>query len=248
LSNSVSRRAFSLGLFAFFSRRRWLRIADTRFEILRNGRDRRRYVWIHGNEYTARDVLLAEQPALEGRFFLITSSERYVPLCGGKVDPNRIFSRPGAALSLERLNPRWTRAQINEALEKLDQTRPRLIRALIPNDGSLLVALHNNAEGYSVRDELPVSNRSALQDPAHPHEFFLATHPVDFEILAGGPFNVVLQNAPGGEDDGSLSRLAARLRVRYVNLEARLGNRETQTRMFRFLERVLPERLAPWAS
>ena len=41
------------------------------------------------------------------------------------------------------------------------------------------------------------------------------------------------------EDDGSLSRLCATRGVRYVNIEAALGNAEAQQRMLDWIERVL---------
>jgi hypothetical protein len=53
----------------------------------------------------------------------------------------------------------------------------------------------------------------------------------------------VLQIAGPKEDDGSLSRLAAARRVRYVNIEAPLGGAAEQRRMLDFVER-LPERYA----
>jgi hypothetical protein len=76
--------------------------------------------------------------------------------------------------------------------------------------------------------------------PDRPREFMLCTDGRDYERLAAGPFNVVLQNVAPKEDDGSLSRLAAARRVRYVNIEAPLGGATEQRAMLAFAER-LPE-------
>jgi hypothetical protein len=54
--------------------------------------------------------------------------------------------------------------------------------------------------------------------------------------LATSPYNVVLQRSLPKEDDGSLSRLAAKRGVRYINLEVALGRREKQEEMLVWLE------------
>ena len=117
----------------------------------------------------------------------------------------------------------------------LDRNREKLVRALLPTPGGLLVALHNNSQGYSVLDEVPISDQAALNDSAHPHDFLLCTQPPDFERLARSPYNVVLQNLAPKEDDGSLSRLAARRGLRYINIEAAQGNFQKQSEMLDWL-------------
>jgi hypothetical protein len=103
----------------------------------------------------------------------------------------------------------------------------------------VLVALHNNGPDYSVRDEVPISDAVAMNDAAHPDEFMLCTIKSDFEMLSGGPFNVVLQNRAPKEDDGSLSRLCAARNVRYVNVEAAPEHADAQRRMLEWIEVVL---------
>ena len=58
-------------------------------------------------------------------------------------------------------------------------------------------------------------------------------------MLATSPYNVVFQHKLPKEDDGSLSRLAARRGVRYINLEVTLGQREKQMEMLDWLENHL---------
>ena len=48
------------------------------------------------------------------------------------------------------LNPDAEPAPVRRALDKLDRGRESLVRAFTPPDGGLLLALHNNSEGYSV--------------------------------------------------------------------------------------------------
>jgi hypothetical protein len=125
---------------------------------------------------------------------------------------------------------------VERALGALDRDREHLVRALTPPPGGLLVALHNNSEGYSVTDEVPISDQTSLRQPAQVHAFFLCTDPADFEVLKTSPYNVVLQQHPSTRDDGSFSRLAAMRGIRYVNLEVHLGDFERQREMLDWLE------------
>lgn len=223
----------------FFRRGGGLRLAGARFQVLRNGHAPVRYLHIHGNEPTAREVLTAHMRTHQGSAYLIAGDKRNVPAGPGVIDPNRMFSREGADKNLRLLNPGWTNGQLREVLDLLDRGRERLLRSLLPHDGGLLFAVHNNAEGYSMRAETAISDRVAWNNEPHPHEFFLCTGLRDFELLARSPYNVVLQKTAPIDDDGSLSRLAARRGVRYVNLECELGNVREQTEMLAFAFRLL---------
>jgi hypothetical protein len=211
-------------LFPFSLFRRKPVIAGIKFQMLRNGTDRRRYIWIHGNEPTARDVLRDHMKNTEGRAFLIENNDRNVKIAGGSLDPNRMFSRAGAERNLRTLNPNWTESQIDKVLDNLDKDRSRFLRRILPEPGELIIALHNNGPAYSVKDEVPISNAVALNDPEHPDEFMLCSAESDFSLIAGSRFNTLLQDKPQGPDDGSLSRLCAERRIRYVNIEAAHGN------------------------
>jgi hypothetical protein len=226
--------------FPFSLFRRQISIAGIHFETIRRGADRRRYIWIHGNEPTARDVLRDHMRSSEGRAFLVESNDRNVDIRGGKLDPNRMFSRAGAERNLHALNPKWSPEQVKSALDDLDRGRNRFLRRILPPPGDLIVALHNNGPGYSVKDEVPISNAVALNGAEHPDEFMLCSQQSDFAILANSPFNTLLQDKPQGEDDGSLSRLCAARGIRYVNIEAAHGNKDGQKRMLDWLEPALP--------
>jgi hypothetical protein len=151
-----------------------------------------------------------------------------------------MFSREGAERNLRTLNPSWTGAQLNRVLETLDRHRHEVLDAIRPRDGDVLIAVHNNSEGYSVRDELSISNRVAMNDESNPHEFCLCTDGQDFARLARGPYNVILQNRMSPPDDGSLSRCAAREGFRYVNIETGLGKYDKQRAILEWVDSALP--------
>ncbi len=215
-------------------------LAGARFRITRNGRSKRRYVLIHGDESTAREVLASHIRWNQGIAYAIESKSRDVPIESGKIDPNRMFSDAGAEASLKHLNPDWAPPQVHAALTLLDRHREKLIRALLPPPGGLTVALHNNTGDYSVVTEQPISDAASLREPANPHAFYLCTDPADYKILAASAYNVLLQHSKPTVDDGSLSRMAAARNVRYVNLEVGIGHVSRQKEMLDWLEWVLP--------
>jgi hypothetical protein len=214
-------------------------MAGVRFRIVHHGSSPHRYLHIHGNETTARDVLTEQVNAHGGTALFIQSNERYVPLRDGRIDPNRMFSTEGASKNMRMLNPRWSEAQIANGALALSKDRHKFLKAIRPPVGGRIVALHNNSSGYSVESEVAISDKTSLKDATNPHEFFLATDPRDYEKLATSPFNVVLQNTAPKDDDGSLSRLAARLGIRYINLECALGKIERQRELLGWLEENL---------
>lgn len=224
-----------LGWLPFF-RPRHISLAGARFQIVRNGGSKRRYLLIHGNEETARQVLTRHIQAHEGIAYVIQNHTRTVVIDSGTLDPNRMFSRVGAEANLRKLNPDWTPERIQTALGELDRGREKLLRALLPPAGGILIALHNNTEGYSVADEEPISDSKSIREPGNPHAFYLCTDPEDFRMLSTSGYNVVLQQHGPKEDDGSLSRLAAARGFRYVNVEVGMGHSGRQKEMLDWLE------------
>jgi hypothetical protein len=228
-----------LGILFFWRRRRVYKLAGIEFRKLQHHRAHRRYLLIHGNEQTARAVLADHMRTAKGTAWLVENTTRNVPFRGGELDPNRMFSREGAGQNLRKLDPDWSQAQILSGLVVLDRTRHQVLDAVRPERGDVLIAVHNNTE-YSVNDEVAASNRVALNDRENPHDFCLATDEHDFDLLAHGPYNVVLQNHPAGPDDGSLSRYAVRAGFRYVNIEVGLGKADKQRDILEWVDRTLP--------
>jgi len=242
---TLGRRSFLFSLLPIFANRDGLLrprsevLCSIDFEIRRYAlRTPRRYLFIHGDEDTARAILSAYSNDHDGITYLVTGKEREVNIAGAKIDPNRMFSRVGAEKSIRDLNPNMDAGKITAALDYLDHNRERLIRRLTPEKGSRLVALHNNRD-YSVKDEVAASDQTSLKQPDLPGNFFLCTSPSDYDILKQSPYNVVLQTK-SEPDDGSLSRLAAKRGFRYINLECHLGNYEDQMAMLRWMDDRLP--------
>jgi hypothetical protein len=246
-SRDFSRRnflAFSVGSTLFgwlpwFKPKR-IALAGAEFQILRTKHPKRHYLLIHGDEETARQVLLDHMESHGGIAYVIESRTRDVPIDSGKIDPNRMFSRAGAQANLQQLNPHWTQEQMNDALDLLDEGREKLLKAFFPGDNRVLFALHNNSEAYSVNNEIDLSEQRSLKQPNNPHAFFLCTDAGDYKILAESPYNVVLQQFVRAPDDGSLSRRAAARYQRYVNVEVRMGDASHQREMLEWAENKLP--------
>lgn len=215
-----------------FFPRHHVELAGMPFHVLRNGRSGRRFLHIHGDEPTARDVLTRLMKTHPGIAYLIDNLTRNVTIQGAQIDPNRLFSRVGAEKSLQSQNPAIAPERVTAVLDFLDRHRENLVRHLTPRHGDLLFALHNNRD-YSVKDEIDQSDEISMPQPDHPREFFLSTDPHDFARLRKSPYNVVLQNKKPSVNDGSLSRLAARRGFRYLNLECAIGQFDAQ------MERVL---------
>lgn len=238
----MTRRSILLGGMALFQHHpKVVVLAGVEFESWNAANRQRIYVRIHGNETTAREALLKHLEKHPGSALIVTARERNVMVAGGNLDPNRMFTHEGAGKSYRSLNREWGEPEITKALNWLDAERPKLVEALFPATGGLLVAVHNNGARYSVDDEIENSDRTHLPRKLEPHEFFLATDPRDYEKLAQGGYNVVLQSTLKGEEDGSLSRTCTQRKVRYVNLEVGAGNRPMQIEMLEFLEKALPK-------
>ena len=214
-------------------------LAGIHFQVLRNGASSRRYLLIHGNEYTAREVVRSYVQTHSGTALLIVGTERFVTWDNATLDPNRLFSREGAERNLRRLNGSHIVSVLPQILDRLDAERQALVAAITPQPGGLIVAPHNTSQ-HSVHDEIPLSNSYELGDPSDSYSFYLCTDPNDYRSLAASGFNAVLQNQPHGDDDGSLSRLAARLGIRYLNIETPLGQFAKQTKMIAWADANLP--------
>jgi hypothetical protein len=235
----LARRSFIAGWFPFFFHNPVVELSGVQFRVIRYYHSPRRFLVIHGDEDTARDVLTSYMTDHYGIGYVVTGKTRNVEIepkgfPATKVDPNRMFSREGAEFSIRSLNPNMDPVRVVAVLNYLDHEREKLLKHLIPPKGSRLFALHNNRD-YSVQDELAASDQTSIKQPDQPRNFFLCTDPKDFDVLKQSPFNVVLQSSPD-PDDGSLSRLSARRRFRYINLECAIGEYEAQLQRVRWLD------------
>jgi len=78
-----------------------VQIAGIKFKIIQNGDGDRRYIWLHGDEQTARMSLENHMKNNEGRAFLVQGNVREADFFGGIIDPNRIFSVEGAKANIQ---------------------------------------------------------------------------------------------------------------------------------------------------
>jgi len=197
------------------------------------------YIWLHGDEQTAKMALNHHISLFPGKAFFIQSDTREVPYLQTKVDPNRVFSRSGSFHALKKFRPEWAPGTLGPALDDLDEARSDFLNTIYPESGGLLVAVHNNFRGYNVKFELKHSRLTSIKEQQNPRDFILCTNETDFEKLKDGPYNVVLQDTVTDRDDGSLSWESIRRNVRYVNIETRLGYLTKQKQMLEFVVTTL---------
>ena len=105
---SKNRREFLFSSFPFFWRKRpFVTLEEVRFQVIRNGDSPHRYLFIHGNEETAREVLTRHMETHPGIAYITENHTRTVSIESGQIDPNRMFSRIGAERNLLSVNPGW---------------------------------------------------------------------------------------------------------------------------------------------
>ena len=95
------------------------------FRVVQNGEGDRRYIWLHGDEKTARLLLNDHIKTQPGKAFLINNEEREVKVGGLLLDPNRMFSRNGTKKNLQKMNANLSSSELNQTLDLLDKERGR---------------------------------------------------------------------------------------------------------------------------
>ena len=215
-------------------------IGEISFNIVTKGTSDRRYIWLHGDEQTAKMALENHMRHNQGVAYFINNDRREVLVAGVMIDPNRIFSSVGAKKNMQKYNPQWPSKKKRAILHAMDQDRENFLNTIFPENGEVLIALHNNFKGYNVNQELAKSDTVSIKKDQNPRDFFLCTNRNDFEILSKSPYNVVLQESYPTKDDGSLSWAAVKWGVRYVNIETRLGWLSMQKRMLKYVNENLP--------
>ena len=98
-------------------------IAGIQFKVIQNGDSDRRYIWLHGDEQTARMALENHMKRYKGKAFLVEGILRESEFFGGIIDPNRIFSSNGAQANIQKYNPKWTQRKKRESLLAINKDR-----------------------------------------------------------------------------------------------------------------------------
>ena len=215
-------------------------IGEISFKVVQKGTSDRRYIWLHGDEQTAKMALENHMSSNQGIAYFINNNKREVYISDGMIDPNRSFSSIGAKKNIHKYNPQWSTKKRNTILKTMEQDRENFLETIFPKNGEVVIALHNNFKGYNVNQELSKSDTVSIKKDQNPRDFFLCTNRNDFEILSKSPYNVVLQESYPAKDDGSLSWAAVKWGVRYVNIETRLGWLSMQKRMLKYANENLP--------
>lgn len=207
------------------------------------------YLNLHDDENTAVEAAVALIRAHGGTVYeLQHEGERNLTFQLGEssytVDPNRIFTPQGIEATLIRHGNVQPPAHAAVALFS-----DSLLRAVNIWSLDVVVTIHNNTEkGYSAlsygedgdyADDAAFTHLAPDKDP---DDFFFVTSRELFVALQSTGENVILQDNTNVRDDGSLSVLAAREGLPYVNVEAQHGHFERQLRMLESIHTLASER------
>ncbi len=206
------------------------------FKVIENGVSPNRYIWLHGDEMTAKMALNSHLKKYAGTAFFVQNENREIPYKSTIIDPNRVFSRKGSYYALKKFKPNWEVNSLEKALDQIDLERDKFLKIIMPKDGGVLISVHNNFRGYNVKQEIKNSQKTSIKENQNPRDFILCTSEKDYNKLKGGPYNIVLQNKLPLKDDGSLSWAMLRKNIRYINVETRLGYLTKQKEMLSFIE------------
>ena len=111
----------------------FISFVGTKFNLVQNGDSPNRYIWLHGDEQTARMALEYHMSLYNGLAFFIQSETREIPFKSTIIDPNRIFSRNGAYYALRKFKPDWEHGTLKIALDEIDREREHFLDVLMPN-------------------------------------------------------------------------------------------------------------------
>lgn len=201
---------------------------------------------MHDDENTAIEAATEILPEMGGSLLhLEHSGERLIEFTlEGTVyrfDPNRIFTEGGARRTLLRYGPFSL-----EAFQMVRAFAEHLVDFYQLDRRPVIITIHNNTEGsYSAESYRPGGEyendaRDAfIASGCDPDDFFFVTDAEHFRLFKREGFNVVLQDNERVTDDGSLSVLAGRAGLPYINVEAQHEHLAEQKQMLRVLYRVL---------
>ncbi len=204
------------------------------------------YINLHDDENTAVEAALAILQSHGGVIYeLRHEGERNITFQIGDatyvVDPNRIFTDQGIDATLAR------RGRSNsEARAAVRAFSDSLLSYIGFGAMSTLVTIHNNTEdrysalSYAEGGDLADDAESVYLAPdVDPDDFYFVTTAELYDSLRVRGANVVLQDNALAQDDGSLSILAGREGIPYVNVEAQHGHVDAQRQMLEIIHQLL---------
>ena len=161
-----------------------------------------------------------------------------------RFDPNRMFTTDGLVANLKKLN-----TTVDPDAVKNISAFSNYFLSLIDTVVEPLIALHNNNEGnLTINSYRPGGNfvtdakKINVGRDMDPDNFFLTTDEGLYQRLAEEKQNVVLQDNEKAVDDGSMSIYYGKRGMKYVNVEAQLGDIQSQVKMLRLMVDKLKER------
>ena len=158
-----------------------------------------------------------------------------------KFDPNRIFTNEGIRKTLVR-HGNFNR----DAHREVKKFSDFLLRTMAHHEAEAYITLHNNSElAYSLASYVPGGQYEKDAAKFHQNEsmdvddFYFVTDSTFFRVLVAEDFNTILQDNANGTDDGSLSIYAGQHGIRYINVEAQHGHKDTQLKMIKVVDQLL---------
>ncbi len=225
--------------------------------ILGDMRSPIRYVVIHGDEETAPRAAELHIQRFGGALIqLVNPGKRLVTFRLPKLrftydfDPNRIFTRTGLEQTLRRWNRRTRESRFPKLFAAVQEFADRFLSLLVEPRGSVrgLIAVHNNGTTPNAdfsfetfvnpRGYFPGVEAMQYRRSHSPYNLFVVTDAADYDALAARGLNVVLENSELASDDGSLSIFCGRQRIRYANVEGRMGEIEKHVEMLNTLREI----------
>lgn len=197
---------------------------------------------MHDDENTAVDAALSILAERGGQLLeLQHSGQRLVQFSleakTYTFDPNRMFTDQGARNSLRRYG-----SYSEEAFNAVRTFATDLLDDFGLVDRPLIITVHNNTEGeYSCLSYMSGEEYGSdaadvyFQPGSDADDFFFVTDPLFFDFFEQMGANTVLQDNDQATDDGSLSVLAGRQGIPYINVEAQHGHQEQQADMLRLV-------------
>ncbi|HUU12907.1 MAG TPA: hypothetical protein VM182_04245 [Terriglobia bacterium] len=201
-----------------------------------------RYVVIHGDEETAPQAAELHLQRYGGALIqLVNPGKRLVTFRLPELrftydfDPNRIFTRTGLERTLRARNRRTRQSRFPRLFAAVQEFADRFLNLLVEPrvKGQGLIAVHNNGTSpnsdfsfetfVNSRGYFPGVEAMQYRRNHSPYNLFVVTDAADYDALAARGLNVVLENSELASDDGSLSVFCGRQRIRYANVEGRMG-------------------------
>jgi len=202
------------------------------------------YFNMHDNENTAVEAAKYLVDTLSGKFIeLCAQGVRLVSFkidsIGYQFDPNRIYTDSGIIKTLKKYG-NYSEKAFNEVKLFSDFITKKLLA-----DANVIVAVHNNSNGYSINDYKKGgvyqtdAEKLYFNENQCPNDFFYVIESKHFDDLKSKQLNVVLQNNNSVTDDGSLSVFCSKNNKTYINVEAKIGHLNEQKEMLNTIHSYL---------